>query len=315
MPTKEKVGRRPASKKKERSASQPVKARKATTVYSKAPKETQKPSQDVVYLPAKPLNRNRLLLRLGTIAAIVIALVLAMSVFFKVENIEVSGTNKYTAWDISQASGIREGDNLMSFGIARAAANIKALPYVKDVRIGIKLPNTVLITVTEVEVPYAVKAQDDVWWLISSSGQIVEKAEEGAQELHTKILGVRILNPQVGKSAVAHETRQPTADENGNTIPLTVTAAQQLSVALDIAEYLESNGIIGQAASIDVNNLGDIQLWYGQQYQVKLGDTTQLAYKISSMKSAIEQLDVYQSGVLDVRFSEGSENIEYTPFQ
>lgn len=315
MQTKENAGRPPASPNKKRAASQQTKQRKATTVYSKQPRETKKPTQDVVYLPAKPLNRNRLLLRLATVAAIVIAIVLAMSVFFKVENIEVAGINKYSAWDISQTSGIRQGDNLMSFGVARAAANIKALPYVKDVRIGIKLPNTVLITVTEVEVTYAIKAQDDAWWLISSDGRVVDKAEEGTQEQHTKILGVRILNPQVGSSAVAQEAKQPTVDENGNTIPLAVTAAQHFAAALDIAEYLEQNGIIGEAASIDVNDLGDIQLWYGNQYQVKLGDTSQLAYKISSMKSAIEQLDSYQSGVLDVRFHEGSDNVEYTPFQ
>lgn len=315
MQTKEKAGPSSASKNRQRSSPRAAKQRSAATVYSKAPKESPKPTQDVVYLPAKPLNRNRLLLRLATITAIVIAIVVAMSVFFKVENIEVSGVQKYSAWDISQASGIRQGDNLMSFGIARAAANIKALPYVKDVRIGIKLPNTVLITVTEVEVTYAIKAQDDAWWLISSVGQVVEKAAEGEQELHTKILGVRILNPQVGQTAVVHETTKPTEDENGNTIPVTVTDAQHFSVALDITEFLENNGIIGQAASIDVNDLGDIQLWYGKQYQVKLGDTSQLAYKISSMKSAIEQLDSYQSGVLDVRFFGDSDDVEYTPFQ
>lgn len=305
MDTKEKVRRTPPSQ---------ASARQRTTAIRK-PSQPQKAPQDVVYLPPKPLSRTKLLLRLVTVAAIVIALVLAMSVFFKVENIQVSGVNKYTAWDIKEASGIREGDHLMSFGMAGAAAKIKKLTYVKDVRIGIKLPNTVLITVTEVEVTYAVKAQDDAWWLVSSKGQIVAKAEEGEQEQHTKILGVRVLNPVAGQTAVAQETRQPTTDADGNTVPVTVTAAQYLSVAMDITNYLENNGIIGKAASIDVNDLGDIQLWYGEQYQVKLGDTSQLAYKIASMKSAIEQLDTYQSGVLDIRLLNGQNDVKYTPFQ
>lgn len=315
MDTKEKVRRTPPSTRQRRAAPAPAKQRTSAASASKKQSQPQRAPQDVVYLPPKPINRNRLLLRLATVAAVVIATVLAISVFFKVEHIQVSGTEKYSAWDISQASGIREGDNLMSFGIAGAAAKIKALPYVKDVRIGIKLPNTVLITVTEVEVTYAVKAQDESWWLISSAGQVVEKAEEGEQELHTKILGVHLLNPSIGKSAVAQETQQPSTDPEGNTIPVTVTAAQHLSVALDITEYLELNGIIGKAASIDVNDFGDIQLWYGTQYQVKLGDTSQLAYKISCMKSAIEQLDAYQSGVLDVTFSNNQNDVKYTPFQ
>lgn len=301
MSTKEKVRKTP-----------PSTGKRAGAKRSAEPKPA---PQDVVYLPPKPLNRSRLLLKLATVLAIVIAVVLAMSVFFKVGNIEVLGVNKYSEWDISQASGIRQGDHLMSFGIAGAAAKVQSLPYVKDVRIGIRLPDTVVITVKEVEVTYAIKAQDESWWLISSTGQIVEKAAEGEQEQHTKILGVHILNPAVGQSAVALETQQPVVDEAGNTIPVTVTAAQHLSIALDITEYLENNGIIGKAASIDVNDLADVQLWYGTQYQVKLGDTGELSYKISCVKSAVEQLDAYQSGVLDVSFSDGQNDVKYTPFQ
>lgn len=305
MGTKEKVRKTPPS------------TRQATSTKRRSVKreESRPAPQDVVYLPPKPLNRSRLLLRLVTVLAIVIAVVLAMSVFFKVENIEVLGVNKYSEWDISQTSGIREGDHLMSFGIAGAAAKVQSLPYVKDVRIGIRLPNTVVISVKEVEVTYAIKAQDESWWLISSAGQIVEKAEEGGQEKHTKILGVHVLNPAIGQNAVALETQQPVVDEAGNTIPVTVTAAQHLSIALDITEYLENNGIIGKAASIDVNDLADVQLWYGTQYQVKLGDTGELSYKISCVKSAVEQLDAYQSGVLDVSFSDGQNDVKYTPFQ
>lgn len=308
MDTKEKTRRTP-------SPNRPPAKRRTATAPEKKPAQPQKAPQDVVYLPPKPLARGKLLLRLATVAAIVIAIVLAMSVFFKVEYIEVSGVNKYTPWDISEASGIREGDHLMSFGIAGAAAQIKELPYVKDVRIAIKLPNKVLIEVTEVEVTYAVKAQDGAWWLLSSKGQIVEKAEEGEQEQHTKILGVHVLNPVIGQSAVAQETQEQTTLPDGTTVPPIVTSAQQMSVALDITEYLENNGIIGEAQSIDVNDLGDIQIWYGSQYQVKLGDTSQLSYKISCMKSTIEQLDDYQSGVLDATFLNGQNDVKYTPFQ
>lgn len=307
MDTKEKVRRTSPSQ---------GSARRRSSAAARKPAESQKASQDVVYLPPKPLSRTKLMLRLITVAAIVIALVLAMSVFFKVENIEVSGIHKYTAWDISEASGIREGDHLMSFGIAGAAAKIeKALPYVKDIRIGIKLPNTVLINVREVEVTYAVKAQDDAWWLISSKGKVVAKAAEGEQEKHTKILGVHILNPSVGQSVVAQETQEHPTMPDGSTVPLIVTSAQHLSVALDIMNHLEDNGIIGKAASIDVNDLGDIQIWYGTQYQFKLGDDDQLADKIATVKSAVAQGQAHDSGVMEIRYSEGKWVAHYTAFQ
>ena len=300
MDTKERVRRTP-----------PSGGRRTSTATSKKPAEP----QDVVYLPPKPLSRTKLLLRLTTVAAIVIALVLAMSVFFKVENIEVSGVQKYTAWDISEASGIREGDHLMSFGIAGAAAKIKTLPYVRDVRIGIKLPNTVLINVTEVEVTYAAEAQDGAWWLVSSAGQVVAKAAEGEQEKHTKILGIQLLDPAVGKTAVARETQETPTMPDGSTVPVIVTSEQYLSVALEIAELLEHNGIIGKAKSIDVNDLGDIQVWYGEQYQFKLGDADQLSDKIYTLRCAVEQGQTHDSGVMEIRYSEGKWVAHYMAFQ
>ena len=105
-------------------------------------------SPEVVYLPAQHFSRNRLILRLVTVAAVVVALLLGISVFFKVENHSISGCDKYSAEQIWEASGIRDGENLLTIGIPQAAARImEELPYIESVRIGIKLPNTVYIEV------------------------------------------------------------------------------------------------------------------------------------------------------------------------
>ena len=81
-----------------------------------------------------------------------------------------------------------------------------------------------------------------------------------------------------------------------------------------VATYLENNEILGKIASVDVTDLSDIQLWYGQQYQVELGDASRLEYKISYMKAAIAQMADYQSGVLDVSFKIWTDEAGYTPF-
>lgn len=315
MDTKEKTGRVPVAPR--RKPPQASSTNKATAPRRKIVKEEPRPLQDVVYIPPKPFMRNRLLLRLATVAAIVLALVLAMAVFFRVEHVHVSGMDQYTAWDISEASGIEKGESLFSLGLPGAAAKIKALPYVKDVRIGIKLPNMVMIEITEVRVTYAVKAQNDDWWLVDSGGRVIEKVAENVQDEYTKILGVHILNPKAGQQSVAHETAKPEVDADGNTIPVTVTAAQQLTTALSIADQLEANGVIGQAASIDVNDMGNLQVWYGEQYQIKLGDESQLAHKINLAKGAIDSLsqESHNSGVLDVSFTVDKTGVRYTRFQ
>lgn len=265
--------------------------------------QTVKATADVVYLPPKPFSRNRLILHLATVVAVVLALILGLSIFFKVDasKITVSGAVKYSAWDVAQASQIQDGANLLTFNRAAAAWKIRsALPYVKDVRIGIKLPDTVNIEIVEVEVTYSVRSGDS-WWLVSSDGRVIEEATDGAQDKHTKILGVQLSGPKVGAQATALQEAQTATDAEGNLIPVTVTAAEQLSTALDIAGFLERNGIIGETASIDVNDLGSIQLWYGKQYQVELGDSKDLLLKITYLKSALDQyLKTHDSGILDI---------------
>lgn len=274
--------------------------------------------QDVVFLPPQPFRRNRFLLRLATIAAVVLAVVLALSVFFKVEHIEVSGVEQYTALDIQEASGLKEGDNLMTFSRPGAAAKIlEKLPYVGNVRIGIRLPNTVLIQITEVQVTYSIKAQDDSWWFISSSGRVVGKAEGEEFQKHTQILGVHLLNPQIGSNGAAHENIKPPVDEEGNTLPVVDTAARRLSLVLEITQLLERNGMIGQAASVDVNDVNHLQLWIGDRYQVKLGDSENLAGKIASLKGALAKLNEvnYNSGVLQVEENGEKPTWRYDAFE
>ena len=319
MDTKERERTRPQGRENPVSAKTGTKRRTGTR-EKQAPKRNasakqERVSPDVVYLPPKPLNRSRLALKLLTVVAVVIALVLGVSVFFKVDGIEVSGNDKYSAWDICQASGIKEGDHLLTFSRAQAASKIiTALPYVESVRIGIKLPGTVKIDIVEAKVPYAVQASDDTWWLVTSSGKVIEKALAGEETGYTRILGVRLDTPKSGSQAVAKENNQPQTDEQGNTVPVMQTQAKRLETALNIAEYLELNGIIGKAATIEVEDLGDIRFWYGQRYQVKLGDDTQLLYKISFVKSAIDQMNEYQSGILDASFTSKPDGVVYKAF-
>ena len=273
------------------------------------------PSPDVVYVQPAPFNRTRFLLCLLIVVAVVLAVVFGMAIFFKVDadKIMVSGTEKYTPWQIREASGIKDGENLLSISEPRISSNIEeALPYVNKVRVGIKLPDTVKIEIVELDVVYSVEAADGTWWLIRSDGQVIEKTNNADAQQHTQLLGIRLTNPAQGQQAVAEQPAPQTEGEE--TVPVTILASEQLSTALSIAQYLEDCGIIGQADSIDVTNMADLQLWYAEQYQVVLGDGMELSRKIRSMKAAIDQMGDYQSGVLDVSFTIWPNEVGYTPF-
>lgn len=273
------------------------------------------PSPDVVYVQPTPFNKGRFILCIATAAAVVLAVIFGMAIFFKVDadKILVSGNDKYSIEQIVEASGVKDGENLFSVNEARLGSSIIAeLPYVKRVRVGIKLPDTVKIEIEELEVCYSVQDNEGGWWLLRSDGGVIEQTDSAKAQQHTRILGVQITEPVAGQPAQAW---QPvTEDQEGETQPVTVFASERLSTVSTLAQYLEDNEIIGQMASVDVSNLGDIQLWYGDRYQILLGDTLELNYKVRMLKATLDQMGDHQSGVLDISFTMWPDQVGYTPF-
>ena len=280
------------------------------------------PTPAVIYTEPAAFSRNRLVVQLVTVIAVVLALTVGLSVFFKVQHIYVSGAKVYSESAITEVCGINKGDNLLTFSHARAAALIQAnRPYVREVRFGIKLPDTVNIIIEEDEVVYAVKDETGQWWLMNSSGRVVTQGTSSTVANKTQILGVNLDNPTPNEHAVAMESAPAvtdTTDPSGETVaeitPVTTTGAQRLDAALEILKALEANDIVGSAASVDVSRIDDIVLWYGTRYQVNLGDSTRLDYKIACMNSVIAQMSEYQSGVLDCSFTIWEKQVGYTPF-
>ena len=283
------------------------------------------PARDVVYTQPEPFNKQRFVLRLVTVLAVVLALVFGMSIFFKVgeeatedgnmaPKIYISGTNKYTAAEIVEASGIKVGENLLTLRKSEISGRIlERLTYVTQVRVGIKLPDTVNIEIVETDVVYAVEADDGSWWMIRSDGKVVEKTNAADAKQTTVVTGVKLDAPKVGAQAVAKQPETPESEEEQQ--PVTILASEQLDAALKIMENLEKCGVIGNAASIDVTRLNNLQLWYEDRYDVSLGDATRLDYKISAMKAAVDKMKTSNRGMLDVSFTIKETEVVYTPFE
>ena len=273
------------------------------------------PSPDVVYVQPTPFNKGRFILCIVISIAVVLAVVFGMAIFFKVDanKILVAGNNKYSVAQIVDACGIKDGENLFSVSEARVSTCIiDRLPYVKQVRVGIKLPDTVKIEIEELEVVYSVEDSGGAWWLIRSDGRVIEQTNSAEAQQYTRLLGVKITEVVAGEPAMAWQPES--AEQEGETAPITVRETERLLTACTILEYLEDNGIIGELASVDVSNLGDIQLWYGEKYQILLGDTLELNYKIRTLRSTLDQMGDYQSGVLDISFTMWPDQVGYTPF-
>ena len=128
-------------------------------------KQSKQPGPRRARRPRRPSGgRGRSLLQPLIFLLICAALVLGMSVFFRVAKVEVVGNSIYTAEEVVEASGIGTGDNLFFINRFAAASRIfSKLPYVDKAKVTRALPNRVTITIQESSAMAYVQADDGYW--------------------------------------------------------------------------------------------------------------------------------------------------------
>ena len=251
-----------------------------------------------------------------TMLAVVAVILLSMVLFFKVkhiyveitpstdENGEVSEHTYYTLEEISEASGIHIDDNLLSLSKAEVASRIHAaLPYVNEIQIKKKLPGSVIITVSEFSVTYGIEDADGQWWLISRDGRVLEPVDAQSVKSHLTVIGMRIQPPQLG------DYIKPVAAEGADMAELSA----KRSGAVEVLEALEASPSAKQIRSVDVSTSYDIVLWYGTQYEIKLGNVENLEYKLQCLQAVLAELGRDRSGTIDITFNEDNQ-VHFLPF-
>lgn len=276
----------------------------------------QRSQKNVVYTQPKPFNRNRFLLQLLTTLAVAVAVLVGMTIFFKVDQVQVSGAVRYDEYGIFEDSGIKIGDSMVTLNKRQIAARIQNKEenaYIETVRISRKLPGTVVISITEEDVFYAAQDSQAGWWLLNPNGKVIDQCSEADVDDLTKIVGVNLSAPEIGATAAAYEPAQE-PDEEGNTVPVTVYAKERLELALSIIRQLENEHFVGTIASVDVSNTSDIRLYYGVRFEMLLGDSQNLKMKINALAQAIAQAEDHETGILDASFTIWPDQVAHSQF-
>lgn len=235
--------------------------------------------------------------RLLIMGGIVVAVVLSMVIFFRVQTIEVVGNGYYSPEEIVQAAGVAEGDNLLTVSRGSVAGNIMAqLPYIESVRVTRNLPNTLLLTVSEFDATYAVTDTEGDWYLITANGKVTEKVEAREAKSHIQVTELTIEPPTVGEIIQVH------ADEEEE-----LAAQGQLNALTSLLTEIENAELVKQIVSVSVPSSYHISVSYEGRFAVDLGNTERLDYKLEFLKKVIAEQKEYASGTIDLSLSEGEE--------
>ena len=216
------------------------------------------------------------------------AIIAALTLFFRVDTIVVTGEQRYTEETVIKATGVERGDNLFLLN-KYAVANeiIGALPYIEEIRINRKLPDTLIVEVKECGESLAI-VQDGFAWLISPKGKIVEQTETAASEEYITITDCQLLAPSVGTP-----------------LALATEYALQQQSLLELLNALETANMLTEAESISLQDLSILTMDYGGRFRVEMPYGADYPRKLRALQAVIDNLETNQTGTVQLTWDNG----------
>ena len=211
------------------------------------------------------------------------AIALALTLFFRIRTIQVSGNDRYTREEIIAAAEVAEGDNLFLMNKYNAAERIrKALPYIETVQFRRMLPDGLSIVVTECADPAAV-VQDGKAYLLCDTGNIVDEMAASAARGRMQVKGLTLTDPAVGAQAQAAEGQELTLER-----------------LLELMKALDSRGMTGDVSQLDMNDASQLTLRYLDRFDVYFPWDADYGYKLDYLLAVVEKLEVNEKGIINM---------------
>ena len=238
-------------------------------------------------------NRGRFgpLFKLLCVIAVIVALTVGATVFFRVEQVTVTGNQRYTEEEIIAASGIQLGSNLYSLNKVRIDRNLRTtLPYIGELTINRSLPSTVVITVTEWEAVAQVAAPG-VEQVAAYQEEAGEKAVTTAQEPWLISVKGKLLEPAPPDSAAIAVTGLiPLSPQAGSMMEVPEGEHTRLAALTALLEALGEAGMQSQVSNIRLEAT-QLMVRYAGRFDVKMKLNADFSYDVRLMRAIREKME------------------------
>lgn len=236
--------------------------------------------------PKRKKKRSGLVAPLSFVL-VCVAIVFALGVFFRVQEIEVTGAEIYSNDVIVEASGISEGDNLFFINRFTAASHIfEKLPFVESASVDRSLPNRIVISVEESYALAYIEWEGQNWMMTANGKMLGSGTMEEVSNL------IRVTNITV---------RAPSA---GTIMTVGENEGLKLSYLQSMLQSMDALGMEGDVTEINMQNAANPTFEYLDRFTVKMGPNENTEYKLRMLLSAVTQMDEYMMGTVDL--SEGT---------
>ncbi|HIV62065.1 MAG TPA: FtsQ-type POTRA domain-containing protein [Candidatus Butyricicoccus avistercoris] len=206
--------------------------------------------------------RRKISARIAFLIMTFIAAFLAVTIFFKIDSIEITATEHYTEDELISASGIEIGDNLFTFRTSKVEKELlEKYPYLASVSVTRSLPSTLVIKAVDSVPAAAVNLASGGYCLIDENGKLLEQASTVPEGIPT-VTGVTVSDMAEGKY---------------------LTDNSKSEILVDITKVLKEKNIISNVNFINVSCITDVRMGYLGRLDVRLGQADKLKEKIQML--------------------------------
>ena len=240
-----------------------------------------------VFNPRSKVKRTSAAYGPLTLVMIFLVAVLVMSLFFRVDKIEVINASDYSDQEIIAASGIEKGVNLFFVDRFSAASMIFAdLPYMDTVSITREMPDKIIIQ-AEGSAPAAYLRLDDEYWFIDRNGKMLGDTTAMKAAGYPEVRNLEPLTTMTGVEMIVEGINE-----------------SRLAYTAELITALQGEGLISKIAWIDVKDPTNPSVYYDGRLTFYYGEREDTAFKTALLRSAVEQMSPDDSGTL--RYAGGS---------
>lgn len=218
-------------------------------------------------------NRRKKLIFRSVAGALflVVGVIVALSLFFNINKIVVSGDAVYSHETVVKASGVSEGDNLIFLSKSKLNEKLSSeLAYIGSVTVKRRLPSTLELVIKKTDAKLGV-AMNGYFTLLDENGKVLEKdLETVGENIILANLG-EIESAELGKVIVLKENK----------------ALTKLNAVLDECKKVGINDI----SLMDLSDIYNIKLVYQGRITLELGETDSenLNSKLALGKAALDK--------------------------
>ena len=220
----------------------------------------------------KIVRRKERRARLTKIIAVLLSLVcgvLALTAFFRVEQLEIVGLTRYDTQDVLNTFGIKQGDNLFFCDSLRGQKRLLAqYPYFESVSVERDLPSRMVVTVKEAQPIAAVNSTQGGWFVLDKDCRVLERTDQEGAKDAAEVLGLRTAGAEPGQTLPAEDP-------------------DVLEALKTLANGLDKVGLGGKATLYNLQDLDSIWFLYEERFAVCVGDTKNLDHKLAILQALV----------------------------